>query len=99
MKEKVERIDYGTVELKSLAASVLKWQWYLSYRQFPLEDSCTVEEEKHKSTRKLHSKGVLLSGLSYVKQREPKLHVLKTNYSTFWQIEYKLSSEIQRLIS
>lgn len=108
MKEKVESIDYSKVEWKPLAASVLKVQWYPVTGYLPLEDNCSVEEKKSK--KKPQAKG-LLSVLSYMKWREPKLHVLKTNqgekmilnlgflnYSTSWQIEYQLPSEFPRLI-
>lgn len=70
-----------------------------------------VLQRKRKARDKLQAKGLLLWGLSYTKQKETKLHVLKTNQgekmilnlgflscSTSWQIEYQLPSEFPRLI-
>lgn len=70
-----------------------------------------VPWQKRKAREKLQAKGLPLSGLSYIRQRDPKLHVLKINqgekmslnlgflsYSTSWQIEYQLPSEFPRLI-
>lgn len=57
MKEKVERIDYSTVELKSLAASVLKRKWCLSYREFPLgRQLCCGRGKKQKQEKTPHKR-------------------------------------------